>query len=237
MTRATTDIARFTDSIASFPADVVGQIVLASSDLCLLIGADMVVQDSATGFALQDIDCAAWQGAPLRTLVGPEGQRKIDLLWSAEPASSTGWRHLNFRTGGLGTELPLLVQRICARDGRSVLVCRDLRPAVRMQQQFNNAMIEIEQRYDDLTHDAASGTPSGDEAPSAHANALVRQALCEIGKQPVTQIVSQTARVLEEMCIREAYAQCDYDLDKTALTLGLEADDLAKRMVFFRRKP
>lgn len=242
MTSATSQIAPLTDCIASFPVDVVGQIVLASSDLCLLVDADLVVQNVVTGFALQDIDCASWQGAPLRTLVGPEGQRKVDLLWSDGATATGGWRHLNFRTGGLGTELPLLVQRICVRDGRSVLVCRDLRPAVRMQQQFNSAMIEIEQRYDDTLTNGMSAAAAGDEVgqaadtPSAHANALVRQALCEIGKQPVAQIVSQTARVLEEMCIREAYAQCGYDLDDTAKTLGLNADDLAQRMVFFHRK-
>lgn len=242
MTSATTDIARLSDCIASFPVDVVGQIVIASSDLCLLIGEDLVVQNIVTGFALQDLDCASWQGASLRTLVGPEGQRKIDLLWSAGAKAIAGWRHLNFRTRGLGTEVPLLVQRIAARDGRSVLVCRDLRPAVRMQQQFNRAMVEIEQSYEDAMSAPVSGATEGNEngsardARSVHASALVQQAFCEIGKQPVAQIVSQTARVLEEMCIREAYAQCDYDMDKTAQTLGLDPDDLAQRMVFFQRK-
>lgn len=242
MTSVTTDIARLNDCIASFPADVVGQIVLASSDLCLLVGEDLVVQNVVTGFALQDVDSDGWHGAPLRTLVGPEGQRKIDLLWTDGAKAKTGWRHLNFRTRSPGTEVPLLVQRIAARDGRSVLVCRDLRPAVRMQQQFNNAMIEIEQRHEDTTCNPTAETASWDDAgptrdtATAHASALVQQALCEIGKQPVTQIVSQTARVLEEMCIREAYAQCGYDLDLTAQTLGLDPDDLAQRMVFFQRK-
>lgn len=237
-----TDLARVSACISAFPADVVGQIVLASSDLCLMVGPDLAVQDVVVGFALQDTDCESWRGAPLRTLVAIEGQRKIDLLWAAPANSRTGWRHLNFRTRREGVVLPLLVQRIAAQDGRSVLVCRDLRPAARMQEQLNRALIEVEQRHEDAVHGGGQGgqlARAANDMPDVHsvqASAMLREAISSLGEQPLSQIVAQTARVLEEVCIREAYAQCHYDLAETAQCLGIETDELSQRMTFFRRK-
>lgn len=249
MTNASSDLARVTACIGMFPTDVVGQIVLASSDLCMLVDADLVVQDVVLGFALEDIDCASWRGTLLRALVGPEGQRKIDLLWTNSAESKTGWRHLNFRTDSANEGLPLLVQRIATKDGNSVLVCRDLRPTVRMQDQFNRAMVEMEQRREDIhdlfsavpdpldpAHDHGQGAAAVLDARSAQADALVRRAFAELGQHPLSSIVQQTARVLEEMCIREAYAQSDHDIVATAGLLGLDPDDLAQRMVFFQLK-
>lgn len=249
MTNASSDLARVTAFIGMFPEDVIGQIILASSDLCMLVGPDLVVQDVVVGFALQDIACASWRRTSLRALVGAEGQRKIDLLWTNSAQPKTGWRHLNFRTDSAAESLPLLVQRVATTDGNSILVCRDLRPSVRMQEQFNRAIIEMEQRREDIHdlfapvpapvdpgHDHAQGAASVLDARSAQADALVRQAFADLGQQPLSNIVQQTARVLEEMCIREAYAQCDYDLPATAALLGLNPDDLAQRMVFFQRK-
>lgn len=247
MTDASSDLTRVTACIGAFPEEVVGQIILASSDLCIMVDRELVVREVVVGFALQDIGCSTWHGARLRALVGPEGQRKVDLLWSAgAPASKTGWRHLNFKTDQAGTTVPLLVQRIASSDGNSILVCRDLRPAVRMQEQFNRAMVEMEQRREDVVDlfspvpaaiaSGHQGTVAVLDARSAQADAMVRQALGDLGQQPLSDIVKQTARVLEEMCIREAYAQCDHDLAATAQLLGLDADELAQRMTFIQRK-
>ncbi len=249
MTDASSNLTRVTACIGMFPAEVVGQIILASSDLCVMVGPDMVVRDVVLGFALQDIACTTWRGAALRKLVGPEGQRKVDLLWSDAAAEKSGWRHLNFRTDHAGTELPLLVQRIATNDGASILVCRDLRPAVRVQQQFNRAMMEMEQRREDIVDLFSPVPPSNKpggaalqratgvlDTRSAQADAMMRQAFDDLGRQSLSQIVEQTTRVLEEMCIREAYAQCDHDLAATAKLLEMEPDDLAQRMAFYQRK-
>lgn len=250
MTPSMTDLARMTECMAAFPTDVIGQMVLASTDLCLLVGDDLTVLDIVVGYALRDLDCASWHGASLRTLVGAEGQSKIDQLWlGTEPARAT-WRHLNFRVRAMRGDVPLLVQRIAAHDGRSVLVCRDLRPTVRMQQQFNNAVIEIERGYegallddfDTMTHNApgrrgfAATCGNGRGSDTAQASALVRQAFDDLGSQPLSQIVSKTALVLEEMCIRKAYAQAGYDLDQTARVLNMDADNLAQRLAFFQTR-
>jgi hypothetical protein len=235
MTLSPHDLARVTQCMAAFPADVIGQIVLASSDLCLLVGADLRVLDYVAGYGARDIDCALWQGQSLRALVGPEGQGKIDQLWSAKAQAPTparsGWRHLNFRAHGVPTEMPLLVQRIAAHDGRSVLVCRDLRPSVQMQQQFNRAILEIERGYLQVPQ-AAAQAPMVKEQ-SAQAKALVQQAFGDLGAAPLAQIVQRSALVLEEMCIRKALDQCGYDMAQAAQVLYMEADDLAQRMVFF----
>ena len=244
-----TNLARVTACIGKFPADVLGQVILASSDLCLLIRPDLVVEDVIVGFALQDVGCAQWRGALVRGLVGPEGQRKVDLLWSEGNDTKAVWRHLNFRIGTDGETLPLLVQRVAVSDGNSILVCRDLRPTVRMQEQFNRAMIEMEQRREDIHdlfapvpppvnpgHDQAQSAAGVLDARSAQADALVRKALDDLGRQPLSEIMDQTARVLEDMCIREAYGQCNHDLGATADLLGLELDELSKRLTFFERK-
>lgn len=235
MTLSPHDLARVTQCMAAFPADVIGQIVLASSDLCLLVGPDLRVVDYVAGYGARDIDCAPWQGQSLRALVGPEGQSKIDQLWSARSQEATsaqsGWRHLNFRAHGVQTELPLLVQRIGARDGRSVLVCRDLRPTVQMQQQFNRAILEIERGY--LQPPPAAAQAPAAKEHSAQARALVQQAFDDLGAQPLAQIVQRSALALEEMCIRKALSRSGYDMAQAARVLDMDTDDLAQRMVFF----
>lgn len=249
MTDVSSNLTRVATFIGMVPTDVVGQIILASSDVCILVGPDMVVEDVVVGFALDDIGCTSWRGSALRKLVGPEGQRKVDLLWADATVAKTGWRHLNFRTDQADIELPLLVQRIATGAGGSVLVCRDLRPAVRVQQQFNRAMTEMEQRREDVVDLLSSVPPSGNQtgamskgggsvmgARSVQADAMVRQAFEDLGQRSLSQIVEQTARVLEEMCIREAYAQCGHDLAATARLLEVDPDDLAQRLAFFQVK-
>lgn len=248
------DVARMTKTITALPTQVSSEIILASADLCMMLDSEMLVREVFLGTALQDEACESWQGSDLRRLVGPEGQRKLDFLWQPDSGNAIGWRHLNFRTDRAGQTLPLLVKRIDAGEGRSVLIGRDLRPAVTMQEQFNAVMMEMEQSYDSMLDDPfaevpmpsangdghANGQKNGNGAAPAlrmaQSNALVKQAFAELGKQPVAQIVTQTARVLEDMCIREAYVQSAYDLNQTAQVLGMDADELAQRLVFVPRK-
>ncbi|TVS05443.1 MAG: hypothetical protein EA407_02340 [Rhodobacteraceae bacterium] len=254
MTITTSDIARMSQRLAAFPTKVSSELVLAAADLCIMVDADLRVQEVFFGNALEDVSCARWDGAFLRSVVAPEGQRKIDLLWQEGADAISGWRHLNFRTHRGDETLPLLIKRIDVGGGASILLGRDLRPAVRMQEQFNAAMMEMEQSYRDSFDDPFAPPPapsltdvSGNDhgncnasnlpAAEAQLQMLVNQTMGELGRQPVAQIVSQTAKVLEDMCIREAYAQSQYDLQKTAEVLGMNADDLAQRMVALPRKP
>lgn len=247
-------IARMTESIKALPLQASSEIILAAADLCLMVDAEMIVQEVFLGTTFQDEACESWEGADLRGLVGTEGQLKLEFLWQPDTGNTIGWRHLNFRADHTGQHLPLLVKRVDAGEGRSVLIGRDLRPAVTMQQQFNAVMMEMEQSYGTMLDDPFADSPSpsvhgnghtnGQEnsngsAPvlqMAQSNALVKHAFSELGKQPVAQIVSQTARVLEDMCIREAYVQSAYDLQQTAQVLGMDADELAQRLVFVPRK-
>lgn len=249
MTVSTNDIARMARHLAAFPLEVASELVLAATDICVMVDAGLRVQAVFVGAALQDVSCDGWEGAPLRSLVSPEAQRKIDLLWQDDAIAITGWRHLNFRTDRADESLPLLIRRIASSDGASVLLGRDLRPAVRMQEQFNSVMIEMEQSYQDSLDDpfepqdaGMTGNGNGNGAAAdlhgaeAQSKMLVSQALGALGRQPVAQIISHTAKVLEDMCIREAYAQSQYDLHRTAELLGMDADELAQRLVFVTRK-
>ena len=64
------------------------------------------------------------------------------------------------------------------------------------------------------------------------AASAVDGAMGNIGKLSLDDIMSQTARVLEDLCIQRAYEDCGHDLSKTAELLGISSDDLAQRLPF-----
>ncbi|MGY6705406.1 hypothetical protein [Roseinatronobacter sp.] len=221
-----------------FTPSVLGQIVLAASDLCLIVSAENKVDNVLRGGALEDKVGAGWVGKQLRSVVSHDVWHKLDLLWSEQTDTAPVWRHLNFIDDHGASEIPLLVRRIAADNGSSVLVCRDLRPVVRMQQKFSHAMLEMEQSFEDTRWkqhlvSAESGKPvTRTAAPKARANVAMEKAITDIGQIPLSEIIAQTGRVLEDLCIRQAFEQCDYDLSKTADLLGISSDDLARRFAF-----
>ncbi|MBR3371386.1 MAG: hypothetical protein IKG52_12235 [Rhodobacteraceae bacterium] len=238
MTTPTREIVAFEKNFSEFAPSVLGQVVLAASDLCLIVSPERVIEDIFRGGALEDLRGDDWVGKDLRAIVGSEVWHKLDLLWTVQDAEAPVWRHLNFIDPNESAGVPLLVCRVDAGDGRSILVCRDLRPVVRMQQKFNRAMLEMEQSFEDMRWKQQLGS-SGLQRPKAkatargqQAGATVEKAMTEIGHLPLSEILAQTARVLEDMCIRQACEQCDYDLSKAAELLGVSSDDLATRITF-----
>lgn len=226
------------NTFARLTPSVLGQIVLAASDLCLFVSAENRVDTVLRGGALEDSIGAGWVGQQLRSVVSHDVWHKLDLLWSDQGDAASVWRHLNFIDDQGATEVPLLVRRIAADDGSSVLVCRDLRPVVRMQQKFSHAMLEMEQSFEDTRWkqhlvSAESGKPvTRGAAPKARANVAMEEAITNIGQIPLSEIIAQTGRVLEDLCIRQAFEHCDYDLSKTADMLGVSSDELASRFAF-----
>ncbi|WFE76757.1 hypothetical protein [Roseinatronobacter sp. S2] len=232
------EIDAFERNFSQFPSSVLGQIVLAASDLCVLVSADNTVDDIMRGGALEGAVGSGWAGKQLKSIVCHEAWHKLDLLWSRHDDAEPVWRHLNFMEGNEGADMPLLVRRIDGGDGRSILVCRDLRPVVQMQQKFSRALLEMEQSFEDTRwkQDLISSDlnkPKGRSvANKGRANLAVEQAITDVGHLPLSEILAQTGRVLEDLCIRQACEQCDYDLSKAAELLGMSSDELAGRFTF-----
>lgn len=237
-TTPTHEIVTFERNFSKFPSSVLGQVVLASSDLCVLVSADNVVEDIMRGGALEGAVGSEWAGKQLKSVVCHEAWHKLDLLWSKQDEAEPVWRHLNFVQGDGDTDVPLLVRRIDAGDGRSILVCRDLRPVVQMQQKFTRAMLEMEQSFEDtrwkkdLTSNALNKPTVRSVANKGSANLAMEKAITDVGHLPLSEILVQTGRVLEDLCIRQACEQCDYDLSKAAELLGMSSDELAGRFTF-----
>ncbi|TVQ02431.1 MAG: hypothetical protein EA338_03430 [Roseinatronobacter sp.] len=240
MTTLKRDITSFSRNFAAFPPAVLEEIVVAASDLCLLVTDANVVEDIIRGGAVDDLIGEDWIDKPLQSIVSKDSWRKLDMLWSAQKQDAPVWRHLNFiiPNDPKGEGVPLLVRRIAVDNGRSIVVCRDLRPSVKMQKTFNTALHEMVQSLED-SQSAQQFHPSdtgGAKAKTSvfqgRATAAVEKAIDEVGHLPLAEIVTQTAQVLEDICIQLAYEKCDYDLSKTADLLGISSDELASRIHF-----
>ena len=231
----------FEQGFAQLSVPVLGQIVLAASDLCLLVSGDKRIVSEVRGGALDALIGQSWVGKDLRSVVCHHVWNKLTLLWSEQSDVGSLWRHLNFIDDDGGPDIPLLVRRIDAGSGHSVLVCRDLRPVVDMQQKFNRAMAEFEQSYEDRNWAqpdqgmGAKATGNDDSTPDIDINQAMKDAISDFGRKPLSDIVAQTGRVLEDLCIRHAFERCEYDLSKTADFLGMSSDELAQRVAFIRK--
>lgn len=237
MTTQKRDITSLARSFGAFSPLVLEEIVLAASDLCLLVSTENIVEDITRGGALDDLIGDHWIGQPLHSIISKDSRRKLDLLWATQHQDAPIWRHLNFVASDPRAEgVPLLVRRVDAEDGRSILVCRDLRPSVQMQKTFSRTLNEMVQSLEDSRPNQEAGitgkawAKANSPVLQGRANAAVEKAIDEIGHTPLAEIVSQTSRVLEDICIQLAYEQCDYNLSKTADLLGMSSDELAKRI-------
>jgi transcriptional regulator with GAF, ATPase, and Fis domain len=100
--------------------------------------------------------------------------------------------------------------------GRHLIVGRDLRPTIQLQQRVQQVLVEMEQRSEDRGHGTVRDLRLGDAAAT-------------IGERPLTQIVSETARTLERLCIDEALRRAQGNEAAAASLLGLPAEELAQR--------
>ena len=240
MTTLKRDITTFSRSFAAFSPAVLEEIVVAASDLCLLVSEANIVEDITRGGAVDDLIGEDWIDKPLQSIVSKDSWRKLDMLWSAHQQDAPVWRHLNFVASNdpKGEGVPLLVRRLAVDKGRSIVVCRDLRPSVKMQKTFNNALHEMVQSLEDTRNHqdfnpaAAGGAKAKASVFQGRATAAVEKAMDDVGSLPLAEIVTKTAKVLEDICIQLAYEQCDYNLSKTADLLGISSDELAARMPF-----
>lgn len=226
--------------LSTLPSAVVEQIVLAASDLCVFVNHDDEVEDIVRGAALDLPVDQSWIGQPLKRITLRDSWPKLDLLRDAGPGKEPIWRHLNFLAPRIEPDgLPLLVRRVNAADRGFVLICRDLRPSMRLQRKFNHVIQEMNQSIEDSRQSLPAQGAQAELRAIGNVSYLrnraasaVDGAMGNVGKLSLEEIISQTARVLEDLCIQRAYEDCGHDLAKTADLLGISSDELARRLPF-----
>lgn len=239
MTPSKLDIASASRNFDTFSPSVLQEVVLTASDLCLFVSEARVVEDITRGGALDEHIGDTWIAKPLHEITKQDSWRKLDLLWASQKEDAPVWRHLNFvASDKLNESVPLLVCRVDAGNDRSILVCRDLRPSMKMQKNFNRALAEMEQSFEKLRSakglgaNGLEGNKTNASTLHGHVSGAVEKVIGEIGTLPLAEIISQTTQVLEDACIQLAYEKCGYNLSKTAEFLGVSSDELAKRIPF-----
>lgn len=104
-------------------------------------------------------------------------------------------------------------------DRTRVMIARDLRPTVNMQARLQRAFAGMEAAFE------SRGT-----LPGASTGALVVNGMMDsLGHRPLGQIVSETARALETLCVTEALRRCNGDADAAARLLGIDATEVRRR--------
>ena len=174
---------------------------------------------------LADAVCPDWVGRSFAAVLSRESRSKLAALFDGDATradDSLRWRHVNLLCDG-AESLPVLVKYFEWGQGASAvraIVARDLRPTVAMQTRLQRAYTEMEAAFE-ARGIAAQATPTG---------ALVVGGMMEsLGHRPLGQIVSETARALEQLCVAEAMRRCGDDPEAAAALLGIPADEVRRR--------
>jgi hypothetical protein len=174
--------------------------------------------------ALAEVVCPDWVGRSFAAIVSRDSRPKLAMLFAddaARAADSLRWRHVNLLCDH-GPALPVLVKFFDlgeAPDRVPVIIARDLRPTVDMQARLQRAYTDMEAAFESRI--MPQGTPTG---------ALVVGGMMDsIGQRPLGQIVSETARALEQLCIAEAMRRSDDDPETAARLLGIPSVEVRRR--------
>jgi hypothetical protein len=171
-----------------------------------------------------DVVCPDWVGRSFASVISRDSRPKLAALFAADAARADDtlrWRHVNLLCDS-GPSLPVLVKYFELGEGPDrvpVIIARDLRPTVDMQARLQRAYTEMEAAFESRT--TPQGTPTG---------ALVVGGMMEsLGHRPLGQIVSETARALEQLCVAEALRRSDDNPEAAARLLGVAPDEVRRR--------
>lgn len=204
-----------------------------ASDVVLLLDRDLTIVDIAQADGQGGTFPRFWLGRRLGDLLGPESQSKLPSLLAQDvtlAGTVARWRHLNLDDGAGGTVPLLLKYAGLSGQGNAggMLLCRDLRPTVELQNRFRQSHRELESRIEALPVVVAPPTNgNGHAAHTARAGgAIVAEMIARLGHQPMDAIVRETSRVLERLCATEALDRTHGDRDQAARLLGITVEDL-----------
>ena len=180
-----------------------------------------------------------WIGQRIQDLASPESLTKIDALFARDisiDGSQARWRHINLYDGAGGT-VPLLLKYAGVRgdpESAGMLLGRDLRPTVELQDRFRRSHQELEAQIEAgpapfVLRGNGNGKGNGGSHATSTARAggaIVEAMITRLGHQSLDAIVAETARILERLCATEALARSHGNRDAAARLLGISVEDL-----------
>jgi transcriptional regulator PpsR len=139
-------------SIGDLDADVATKLIVAASDIALIIDRRGVIKDLAcSGNELLTADLDGWIGRPWVDTVTVESKPKVfDLLREAGSDEAPRWRQIN-HSSTIGSDLPIRYSAFQLRpEGRIIALGRDLASMAVLQQQLMSAQQQMEREYSRL---------------------------------------------------------------------------------------
>lgn len=130
--------------------DVVAQLVVAASDIALVIDEAGVIRDLSIG----DIDLVSrglgdWMHQPWAETVTDESRAKVEaLLKDARNGAAPRWREMNHPGRGDGDTVPVKYHAVAVgEDGRVIVIGRDLQATAALQQRLLRVQQSLERDY------------------------------------------------------------------------------------------
>jgi len=195
------------------------------ADLALFLSPMQDVIAMRAWGSLAEVACADWVGQSFAAILSRDSRSKLESLFSVDSGRTPDivrWRHVNLVCQG-GLSLPVLVKYFELGEGTDrvrAMIARDLRPTVDMQARLQRAYTEMEAAFE-----------SRGSLPGATTGALVVGGMMDsLGHRPLGQIISETARALETLCVTEAMRRCNDDPEAASRLLGIGADDVRRRV-------
>lgn len=141
-------------TLGDLEADSAARLLVAASDIALVIDSKGVIRDVALGSTeLSREGFHEWIGQRWIDTVQSESREKIaDLIREAGAKTVPRWRQVNHRSPR-GSEVPIRYSAVqVASNGRIVAVGRDLRAMAVLQQRLVDAQQSMEREYARLRH-------------------------------------------------------------------------------------
>jgi transcriptional regulator PpsR len=138
------------DGFAEIDSGTFKSMIVAASDIALLVTAEGIVRDVYFGAELRAAnDITSWTGAELREIVTEESREKIDdMLSKAAADEAPRWREINHVTRE-GGEFPVRYAAVrTGTKGNVILLGRDMRMVAQLQSRLVQAQLTMEQDYE-----------------------------------------------------------------------------------------
>ncbi|MDP2085777.1 MAG: hypothetical protein Q8K20_11315 [Gemmobacter sp.] len=194
------------------------------ADLVLLLSPMQDITAMRAWGSLADKACPDWVGRSFAAILSRDSRGKLETLFNSDlgkAPETVRWRHVNLVCEG-GASLPVLVKYFELGEGSDrarVMIARDLRPTVDMQARLQRAYTEMEAAFE------SRGT-----VPGASTGALVVSGMMDsLGHRPMGQIVSETVRALETLCVTEALRRSNDDAEAASRLLGIPVEEVRRR--------
>ncbi len=141
-------------TLGNLDAEAAARIIVAATDVALVMDADGTIRDVAFGSKDIPLDGdSKWVGQSWSDIVTSESRPKVEaLLKDVAEDAAPRWRQLNHPVSG-GTDVPILYSAVrTGRRGRVVALGRDLRTMSALQQSLMDAQRSMEREYSRLRH-------------------------------------------------------------------------------------